>query len=125
LCDQYATAALTNDMAMFAETFTEDAERARLGVVTKGRDAIVAETVKNMGNFTIAAMFCTPGTTHVVGNQATGRCFNSEMMVFAQGPEWLLSYYDDEYVKIDGRWHFKKRSLTFLNRQKIGMPASS
>jgi hypothetical protein len=122
LCDQYATAAITKDMIAFGETFTEDAERARLGTVINGRAAIVAQTVKNMANFTIAALFCTPGATHVVGNQATGRCFNSELIVFPHGPEWLLSYYDDEYVKIDGRWYFKKRSLTFLNKQTIGAP---
>jgi hypothetical protein len=119
LCDRYADAVMSKDRVKFGETFAEDAERERLGAVTKGRAAIVAETGKNMDLYSTGIFFCNIGGTQVNGDRATGRCYQVEILHLPGGPQWFFHYYDDVYVKIGGQWYFQKRSLTMIEKGKF------
>ena len=118
LCDQYCDGVMSKDLAMWGATWAEDAEWTSRGVTTKGRAAIVAETAKIMDSFSVGAFFCNLGRTHVDGLSATGRCYHVEYFFFADGPAWFLTYYDDRYSKIDGRWYFQSRTLTLMKNGK-------
>ncbi|MBX7160303.1 MAG: nuclear transport factor 2 family protein [Acidimicrobiia bacterium] len=52
---------------------------------------------------------------HIVdvdGDTATGRCFLDLRMVHDGKRLFGAGYYDDEYVRVDGRWRFGRRKVT-------------
>jgi hypothetical protein len=50
------------------------------------------------------------------GNSAHGHTYTAELNTDTQGKtERWTNRYDDEWVKRDGRWKFKSRSLTVLH----------
>ena len=109
LYDQYCDGVMSKDMAMWGPTWAEDAEWLARGVTITGRANIVAAASQILENVPVAIFFSNLGRTHIDGNRGTGRCYNIELFYFPSGPAYYLSYYDDEYAKVDGRWVFQKR----------------
>jgi SnoaL-like domain len=119
LCDQYCDGVMSKDMAVWGATWAEDAEWIARGATVKGRAAIVAAASKFIDACSAALFVRNLGRTHIDGNRATGRCYNVELMFFADGPAYFLTYYDDDYIKIDGRWHFQKRINSIMKEGKL------
>jgi uncharacterized protein (TIGR02246 family) len=119
LCDQYCDGVMSKDMPMWGATWAEDAEWVARGQTVKGRAAIVAESTKILDSVSGGLFFRNLGRTHVDGNRATGRSYHMEVFFFVDGPAWFMTYYDDDYVKIDGRWYFKKRTLSIMKNGKF------
>jgi hypothetical protein len=120
LCDQYCDGVISQDMTIWGDTWAEDGEWVRSGqVIAKGRDAVIAEARKIIDNVSAGTFFCNLGRTHVQGSRATGRAHHVEMFFFPDGPSWFLTYYEDDYVKTNGRWYFQRRSLTLLKKGKF------
>ena len=116
LNDQYCDATMTKDVAMWAETWAEDAEWVRRDTTFRGREAIVADARKVIDSYSSATFFCNLGSTHVEGHRATGRCHLIELFFFGNGPKIFFSFYEDEYVKRAGRWFFQRRTFTLANQ---------
>jgi SnoaL-like domain len=119
LCEQYCDGVMSRDMAMWGVTWAEDAEWTTRGNTIKSRASIVAEAARIIDSASAGFFFCNLGRTHIDGNRGTGRCYHVEIFWFADGPAWFLTYYDDHYVKIGGRWYFQKRSLTLMKNGKL------
>lgn len=116
----YANAVTRNDPAAYAECWAEDGiwsipdlpgmERV------EGRDAIMAIWVEAMKLFPFQVMLAVPGETIVTGDTARGITYNAELNTTISGvtQRWTNEYHD-EYVKRDGRWQIKSRTLRVLH----------
>ena len=79
------------------------------------RCAKITATFLGAGGF-----FANPGSVHVEGSRATGRCHHLELFFFPDGLKWFLTYYDDVDTKLGGRWYFQKRTLTVVKNGAFG-----
>lgn len=112
----------------FVDLFTPDGTFKGLAEA-KGRDELLTffgKTVPSLGEG--FWHFCTNGTVHIDGDQATGR-ISMEYLSVKKGVSYVSAgHYDDRLVRLDGRWRFKSRHLTFyyfapLKDGFIGRPA--
>jgi len=80
-----------------------------------GRDAITAIWTQAMGGFKFVAFFTQPGVIAIDGDTAHGVVYTHEVLEQQDGKLYrMVGTYTDDYVKIDGRWRFKKRSYKAL-----------
>lgn len=57
--------------------------------------------------------FCTNGTCDVDGDRAVGR-ISMEYISVTNGVSYVSAgHYDDEFQRVNGRWKFKSRRITF------------
>ncbi len=119
LCDQYCDAVMRKDIAKYGATWAQDAEWTARGETIKGRAAIAATAKSLLDKCSTALFFCNMGETHVDGHRATGRCYNVELFYFTDTPSCYLTYYDDQFIKIDGRWYFQSRSNSVMKEVKL------
>ena len=109
LCDD------TYDADALAELFTEDAvwdgkERGR----NNGREAI-REFFQNAPNRLPFAIHMVMNPIIVVdGDRATGVWYLFQPCTYAEGNQavWGSARYDEEYVRVDGRWMFQNLTLS-------------
>jgi ketosteroid isomerase-like protein len=82
----------------------------------EGRTAIVAAWIEGMKQFPFQVNIQTPGSLSVHGDTASGRCYTHERVKDLSGqPAIWINVYKDDYVKIDGQWLFKSRTLDILD----------
>lgn len=120
LCDQFCEGVMSKNMEMWGDTWAESCEWVRFGqVFARGRAAVVAEAQKMLDGYSSGSFFCNLGHTHVDGARATGRVYHIEVYFRAGNVEWYRTYFDDDYLKINGRWYFERRALTVINEGKF------
>jgi hypothetical protein len=116
----YADAVVHRDGAQWGSTWAGDASwNLGRGRKVEGRDAIVDLWHKAMGGFTAVVQMVANGMVREEApdeqgrERASGRWYIFENFQRSDGTAGiLLAFYDDEYVKVDGRWHFASRELT-------------
>ncbi len=83
----------------------------------EGRTNIVGLWVEAMKHYPGVIFSAWPGSIEVDGDRATMRSYTSE--VYDQGDKTMRDRgcYEDECVKIDGRWYFSKRVFRNIHRQ--------
>lgn len=123
LVDSYGDAVSRHDVTAWGANWTEDSvwtlNLPGLDRVV-GRADIVALWVKAMAEYEFVYMVANPGEIHVSGERATGRFYTSELTHLKSGEEQrILGRYEDEYVKLSGRWLFKSRNYKMLHLQTI------
>lgn len=120
LLEHYADAVNQRDAKAWAATWTEDSEW-NLPVVpgmesVKGKATILAAWVESMKLFPFVHMVCSPGHIEVNGDRATMRSYTAEVAVMQNGEEIRpRGQYNDELVKINGEWLFKRRAFRSLH----------
>jgi uncharacterized protein (TIGR02246 family) len=126
LVHDYADAVVRRDADAWAATWAPDARWVLgPGRDVTGRDVILDVWEKAMGRFSAVVQMvangkATPGPT---ADTASGRWYIFENFLLASGETGiLLAYYDDTYVRVDGKWLFASRELT---RQYQGAPGLS
>lgn len=83
---------------------------------TEGREAIVSNWCSAMEGYKLIVFTATLGALTVDGDQATGRTYTQELGTNLEDSKSLTAgRYDDEFVKIDGRWYFQNRTYTPLD----------
>ena len=116
----YGDAVSCNDADAWGETWAEDAvwelpNLPEFGTMV-GREDIVANWVKAMEPLPLNVNIQTLGALKVTGDTAVGRTWTSETVVYdADTSTVATGMYDDEFVKIDGRWYFSRRTYTALH----------
>jgi ketosteroid isomerase-like protein len=82
----------------------------------EGKDAIVAAWSEGMKEFPFQVNRQNLSNLVVTGNTAKGEVYTSELVKDKMGTaaHWT-NIYRDEYVKRDGKWLFKSRTLEILH----------
>ncbi|PHK95215.1 DUF4440 domain-containing protein [Pseudoroseomonas rhizosphaerae] len=57
--------------------------------------------------------FCTNGTVEIEGDTARGRISMEYLSTTRGVPHISAGHYDDELQRVDGRWRFRSRRITF------------
>jgi len=82
----------------------------------EGRKAIIAAWTEGMKQFPFQVNVQTLGAVKVEGDRASGRCYTHERVKDLSGQSQIwINVYHDEYVKNDGNWLFKSRTLEILD----------
>lgn len=116
----YANAVTRNNREAYAACWAEDGVWSIPDLPgmerIEGRDAIMAAWDAAMKLFPFQVMLAAPGETNVTGDTARGITYNSELNTTLKGftQRWTNEYID-EYVKRDGRWLIKSRTLRVLH----------
>jgi ketosteroid isomerase-like protein len=113
---RYAAACDDNYNAdAIAELFAEDAvwDAGALGHA-EGRVAIRKFFSRSAEFFPFAVHNVMNPIIEVDGDRATGQWYMLQPATLAKGNQavWLAAVYHDEYVRIDGRWMFKRLRVT-------------
>jgi uncharacterized protein (TIGR02246 family) len=110
LHETYADAVVRKSAEDWAKVWMEDAHWNLMGMAVDGRKAIVDLWKGAMGGLEAVSFHCIPSMTAVDGDRATGRCQTQEFMTSKDGSTRAIGgLYEDEMVKIDGRWFYAKR----------------
>ncbi len=112
----YADAVNRRDEALWAGTWADDGVWDLRGNVVEGRDAVVAMWKGAMGGFSFVAQLVYQGTLEITGDRATGRWYLSEHLRPADSDtgRFTIGSYADDYIKVGGKWKFRKRSYDVL-----------
>jgi ketosteroid isomerase-like protein len=82
----------------------------------EGKEAILKAWLEAMPGWPKQVNIQTAASIEVDGDTAHGHSYTRELNTDASGKiERWTNRYDDEWVKIDGRWLFKSRSLEVLH----------
>ena len=119
LVECYDDAVMRCDGEAWGENWTEDAVWQLPGAGdVSGRDAIVTVWQGAMSAFSFVGFFASAGPIHVSGDTATATWYQQEFLHGKDGSERKVTgRYEDDYVKVEGRWYFKRRVYEVLNSQ--------
>ncbi len=119
LVESYNDAVMRFDGEAWGENWTEDAVWHLPGAGdVSGRDAIVTVWHGAMSAFSFVGFFASAGPIHVSGDTATATWYQQEFLHGKDGSERKVTgRYEDDYVKVEGRWYFKRRVYEVLNSQ--------
>lgn len=125
LVDSYGDAVARHNAADWGSNWAEDSVwTLNLPDLPKveGRVNIVALWSKAMAEYEYVLMTAKPGSIQVNGNRATGRFWTSEITRLKTGEEQRIAgRYEDEYIKLNGRWFFKSRSYNMIHFHSLGV----
>ncbi len=116
LVSAYADAVNRRDAELWAGTWAENSTWELRGNPIAGKENIVNTWHSAMGSFEFVVQLVYQGTLEINGDQATGRWYLAEHLR-PQGAEngfFNVGTYADNYVRLDGRWLFEKRSYHVL-----------
>lgn len=116
LIHRYADAVVNRNGVQWASCWADDANwDLGGGRMVEGKQAIVELWYSAMKGFTAVVQLVHNGEVHAdpaTPDRATGRWYIDERYLRADGGAGtLLAHYDDEYVRVDGRWLFARRFL--------------
>jgi hypothetical protein len=117
LVHRYSDAVTRNDPPDWTACWADDAWWNLGRGVMNGKPTIVDYWMKAMSGLEIVVQMVHNGTCTVdaTTGTGTGRWYVSEHLERVGGVRGiLLAWYDDEYVRVDGRWLFASRNLTRL-----------
>jgi uncharacterized protein (TIGR02246 family) len=116
LIDDYADAVFRGDAQDWGACWAEEGRWSLMGHTVTGREQIVGMWQQAMAGFGFVAFFGQHGGIAVSGNRATGRVYTHEVLQNHDGSiSRPVGRYEDEYVRIDGRWLFAARTYTLLH----------
>lgn len=121
LIETYADAVTRVDPEAWGGTWAEDADWEMPDYPEfppqKGRKNIVGLWVEAMKQFPGIIFQAYPGSFTIEGDRATGHSYTSEVYDQDGVTKRDRGVYQDEMIKIDGRWYFSKRSFRNTHRQ--------
>ncbi|MCB2061353.1 MAG: nuclear transport factor 2 family protein [Novosphingobium sp.] len=121
LLDTYADAVTQRDADAWGATWAEDGHWTMPDYpefpAQTGRGNIVALWVEAMKEFPGIMFEAWPGSIEVEGDHAVVRSYTSE--IYDQGENTVRDRgrYEDECVKIGGKWYFKRRAFRNIHKQ--------
>lgn len=119
--EAYSDAVFRHDAEAWIANWCEDAVWSLPGIEVAGRSQIRGAWEQAMQAFTLAAFFASPGSIVVRGQAATARVYTQEILTDAKGAvRRIVGAYDDELVKQDGVWLFRKRAYQIKHDQSEG-----
>ncbi|QFU75147.1 nuclear transport factor 2 family protein [Halioglobus maricola] len=119
----YVDAANRRDGNAWASTWAEDGCWNLMGMEVEGREAILALWRQVLAGFEFAVLMPSSHRFEINSDRATGHWYLQEFTRDLEGQSmFALSRYDDEYVRVNGRWLFKRRSYQFIYQGPAELP---
>lgn len=116
LVESYNDAVMRFDAEAWGANWAEDGIWDTGKGPINGQSAIVAAWQEAMSAFSFVGFFASAGPIVVEGDQAHATWYQQEFLhPKAGGKMGITGRYEDEYVKIGGRWYFKQRLYNVLN----------
>jgi hypothetical protein len=123
LRSKYCWYAVRGDAAAIVQLFTEDChfegqirENGRRDVID-GRGALLSYFSNNIGKPGLVVPLIVNHVLSIHGDEATGTCAMESAVSPLPGAPALLCYYYDQFKRVDGRWLFSYRQLSFYRPQ--------
>lgn len=116
LVDSYNDAVMRFDGDAWAANWTDDATWSLPGAgdIT-GKDNFFPIWKAAMDGFSFVGFFASAGPMTITGDQAHATWYQQEFLHQKDGVKRTVTgRYEDDYVKLDGRWYFKKRVYSIL-----------
>ncbi|MFP6817587.1 MAG: nuclear transport factor 2 family protein [Pseudomonadales bacterium] len=120
LVDSYNDAVMRFDGEAWASNWRDDATWSLPGAgdIT-GKDKFFPIWENAMANFTFAGFFASAGPMTIDGDSAHATWYQQEFLHQKDGVKRSVTgRYEDDYVKVDGRWYFQKRVYEVLNTEE-------
>jgi SnoaL-like domain len=113
----YGDAVCRRDKDAFGDTWAEDGVwHLPWGEPVHGREAIKTFWVEQIANYPFHNFTSYTGALTITGNRGKGRVWTSERVENVKRVGGVVTgRYDDEYVKIDGRWYYASKTFTPLH----------
>ena len=74
-----------------------------------------------MAGFSFVGFFASAGPILVDGDKAHGTWYQQEELHAKDGGKrFVVGRYEDDYIKVDGRWYFQKRIYDVLKSEETG-----
>lgn len=113
LLSRYSDAVWRMDKDAWGATWAEDGRWEIVGMVVEGRDNIVKAWLGFMENAIRNVQIVHGELLDIGADRGTGRVHLNEILTEASGTTKVtMGIYEDEYVRRDGVWQFKKRAFT-------------
>ncbi len=122
LIESYNDAVMRFDGDAWAENWRDDAAWSLPGVgEIKGKENFFPVWQQAMSGFSFVGFFASAGPISVDGDTAQGTWYQQEFLHQKDGVKRVVTgRYEDDYIKIDGRWYFQKRVYDVLNSEESG-----
>lgn len=115
----YARAVDDRDLDLLRSLFSSDAVFDSVAGRAEGPDAVIGYYVDRMSRFTASFHVPHSATVELTGpDEATGIVAAHAEMAMPDGAFWVALRYHDSYVREDGRWRFRERTV----RQLYALP---
>ena len=117
LVESYNDAVMRFDGDAWAENWRDDASWSLPGAgEIKGKANFFPVWQQAMSAFSFVGFFASAGPIIVKGNTAHGTWYQQEFLHQKDGViRNITGRYEDDYVKVDGRWYFQKRVYAVMN----------
>lgn len=122
LMDTYADAICRVDAEDYAACWADEGAvwsipwYPQIGTI-EGKNKIMETWKEAMKTFAGDNFVMRPGSIHVSGDRATVTAYTSECYDIGETIIRDRGYYEDECVKVNGRWYFQKRTFHLKHRQ--------
>lgn len=120
LVDAYGDSVCRRDADAWVMTWAPDGVWALREQVISGHAALRAAWVQAMAAYRFVSFSGYPGAIEVEGDSARLRVQTTEWLTPVSGrPRRQHGTYDDQLVRIAGRWHFARRSFVVQEMQEL------
>lgn len=121
LVESYNDAVMRFDGDAWAANWRDDATWHLPGAEVTGKDKFYPMWQQAMSNFSFVGFFASAGPILVDGDKAHGTWYQQEFLHQKDGVRRSVTgRYEDDYVKVGGRWYFQKRIYTVLHAEQTG-----
>ena len=119
LVESYNDAVMRFDADAWGANWAEDGIWSLPGgAEIAGKSTIVTTWKGAMSGFSFVGFYASAGPIIVDGNSAHGSWYQQEFLHGKDGTKRnITGQYEDDYVKVGGRWLFKKRVYKVLNAE--------
>lgn len=122
LIETFAVAAMHVDVDLWGTTWAEEGswKLPSMETAAKGKDTMLAAFREKMSYVDYMSMISFPHELVIDGDKATGKAYCRELIYpKAGGHVVVVGYFDDEYVKRDGRWLFLSRVYNVMGKDIV------
>ena len=112
LIETFAVGAMHIDVDIWGSTWAEEGswKLPSMTEAAMGKANLIAAFKEKMSYVSYMSMISFPAELVVEGDRARGRAYCRELIYpKAGGEKVVIGYFEDEYVKRDGRWLFLSR----------------
>lgn len=120
LIETFAVGAMHVDAEIWGSTWAQEGawKLPSMETAATGKDNVIAAFKEKMSYLDYMSMISFPHELVVEGDKAQGKAYCRELIYpKAGGRVVVIGYFDDEYVKRDGRWLFLSRVYNVIGKE--------